>query len=256
MMAAMAYAGSRTPFVMIPLGLIFFTVLTMNRKVIAIMGIGFVLGTAFMLKSTGNAVIYRIQSSFNLEASGDTMNVRLQNQAFIQPFIHRHPFGAGIGSTGEWGARFSPDTMLAGFAHDSAFVRVAVELGWIGLIIYMILHFMILRVGIYYYYRVQNPKIKIMYAAVTTALFMVSIGSYPQEVVALLPTSVVWCILVAVIVRLKDFDDPIPIEEKIIITKEETTIGTLQFQNGEEKELEEITIENRPKAVKDPWKLK
>ncbi|MEL6924029.1 MAG: hypothetical protein AAFO94_08275, partial [Bacteroidota bacterium] len=203
------------------------------------------------------------QSAFNLEASGDTMNVRLQNQAFIQPFIHEHPFGAGIGSSGEWGARFNPDSMLAGFAHDSAFVRVAVELGWIGLIIYMLLLYFVLRTGIYYYYRVRNAKIKNMYAALTTAMFMISIGSYPQEVIALLPTSVVWCVLVAVMVKLKDFDDPLhsplpPDAELQRALNEAQENGTSPLSGNTitpQKELERVSINQRRLSDNDLFKI-
>ncbi|HHH49921.1 MAG TPA: O-antigen ligase domain-containing protein, partial [Saprospiraceae bacterium] len=216
MILGMAYAGSRTPIVMIPLGISFFTLLSFNKRIMAGALIVFVIGSAFMLKSTSNPVIWRIQSAFNLKASADTMNVRMKNQKFIQPFIHSHPFGAGIGSSGEWGARFNPDSMLAGFAHDSAFVRVAVELGWIGLIIYMLMLFVIIKTGIYYSLRVRNQKIKYMYMAITTAIFMLIFASYPQEVISQLPNSIIFYILVAILVKLKDFDDPIEMlnEEK------------------------------------------
>ena len=219
MIMGMVYGGSRTPVVMLPLGILFFMILSFNKKIMAGTLIVFLLGSAFMLKSTSNPVIWRIQSAFNPTASGDVMNVRLQNQKFIQPFIQTHPFGAGLGSCGEWGARFSPDSMLAGFAHDSAFVRVGVELGWVGLILYMIMLFVILRTGIYYSLRAQNQRIKYLYLALTTTLFMITVGSYPQEVIAQMPNSILFYIMVAAIAKLKDFDDPIP-EGKL---KEELT---------------------------------
>ena len=53
------------------------------------------------------------------------MRVRLENQRIIQPYIHSHPIGGGLGSTGIWGERFTPDSMLSSFAHDSGFVRIA-----------------------------------------------------------------------------------------------------------------------------------
>ena len=209
MILGMAYAGSRTPIVMIPLGIGFFTLLSFNKRIMAGTLIVFLLGALFMMKSTSNPVIWRIQSAFNLKASADTMNVRMKNQKFIQPYIHTHPFGGGVGSCGEWGARFNPDSMLAGFAHDSAYVRVAVELGWIGLILYMLMLFVIVRTGIYYSLRVRNEKIKYLYMAITTAIFMLIFASYPQEVISQLPNSIVFYILLAALVKLKDFDDPI-----------------------------------------------
>jgi putative inorganic carbon (HCO3(-)) transporter len=204
---AMAYAGSRTPVVLIPIGVIFFTVLNFRKEMIVAVGIFFVFGTAFMLKPTSNAVIYRIQSAFVLRNSQDVVDVRMKNQELIQPYVQRHPFGGGLGSTGLWGRRFSPGTFLASFDHDSGFVRLAVEVGWIGLILYMTFIFQVMRWGIYYYFRVRNPMIKNLYLAINTVFFMLVIASYPQEAILQVPTSIIFYILLAAIVKLKDFDE-------------------------------------------------
>ncbi|MEM8909651.1 MAG: O-antigen ligase family protein, partial [Bacteroidota bacterium] len=145
MILAMAYAGSRTPFVLLPFGLVVFALLKMNKKIFMALGVVLMLGTVFVLKSTNSAVIYRIQSAFILGKSDDSVRVRLENQRIIQPYIYEHPIGGGLGSTGIWGKRFTPDSILSSFAHDSGFVRIAVELGWIGLIIYCIFLFMVLK---------------------------------------------------------------------------------------------------------------
>jgi len=187
MWAAMIYAGSRTPFVLIPAGLFFFVCLTLKRT----------------------AVLWRVQSAFDMSKSDDTINVRLNNQTKIQPFIHRHPFGAGLGATGMWGQRFTPNSKLADFAHDSGFVRIAVELGWIGLLIYAAMLFTIMKTAIYYYIRVRDPMIKTIYLGLTVIVFQLCLASYPQEAIVVLPTSITFYILVAMLVRLKEFDkDP------------------------------------------------
>lgn len=207
MFLSMAYAGSRTPFVLVPFGFLVFVMLTLKKNILMIMGVVFILGVGFMAKSSSNAVIFRIQSAFNPETSDDTMQVRLENQARIQPFIHKHPFGAGLGSTGLWGQRFTPDSWLADFAHDSGFVRIAVEMGWVGLLIYAGFLFLILRLCIYYYVRVRNPEIKIYYLVLCVFFFMMTLASYPQEAIILLPNSIIFYTLLAMLVKLKDFDE-------------------------------------------------
>lgn len=204
---AMAYAGSRTPVVLIPVGIIFFTVLNFRKEIIIGAGFIFLLGAAFVLKSTSNAVIYRIQSAFILKNSQDVVDVRMKNQQKIQPYVQRHPFGGGLGSTGLWGRRFSPGTFLASFDHDSGFVRLAVEVGWLGLLLYMAFIFQVMRWGIYYYFRVRDPMIKNLYLAINTAFFMLIVASYPQEAILQVPTSIIFYILLAAIVKLKDFDE-------------------------------------------------
>lgn len=207
MLMAMAYAGSRTPVILVPFGFGIFTVLSLKRNVILAMAFVGLLGSAFLMKSTGNAVLFRIQSAFMPDRSGDTMGVRESNQEKIKPFIQSHPFGAGLGSVGEWGARFSPDSFLAGFPPDSGFVRVAVELGWVGYLIYCWLLFMIVRVSIRYYLRVKNEQIKIIYLALTCMMFMLILASYVQEAIIQLPTSIHFYVCLAIITRLKDFED-------------------------------------------------
>ncbi len=205
MLMGMAYAGSRTPFVMLPVGVIFYLVLTFKRETIFAGALFFMVGGVMVLKSTNSAVIWRIQSAFRGESS-DTIDVRMKNQEKVQPFIHSHPVGAGLGSTGYWGKRFTPDSWLASFAHDSLYVRLAVETGWIGLLLYMSLLFVAMKTSIYYFFRVKDPTIKTLYLGFTINVFLLALASYPQEAITLLPTSIVFYVMLAMIVRLKDFD--------------------------------------------------
>lgn len=212
MMMTMAFAGSRTPFVLVPIGLLFLALLTLNRKTLLITGAFMILGTGMVMKSTSNAIVWRIQSAFK-PTEDASVQVRLDNQKLIQPYIQTHPIGAGLGSTGMWGARFTPDSWLASFAHDSLYVRIAVEAGYIGLIIYMSMLFIALRTGIYYFFRCRNPEIKNMYLGITVAIFILVVASYPQEAITLLPTSIIFYLMLAMLVRLKDFDT-MPEEEE------------------------------------------
>ncbi|MCH2084980.1 MAG: O-antigen ligase family protein [Saprospiraceae bacterium] len=206
MFLSMAYAGSRTPFLLVPIAGVFYVMINPKKEVLIIASLMALLGTAFVMKSTSNAIIYRIQSAFN-PAKDASVQVRMENQKLIQPFIQTHPFGAGLGSTGIWGERFSPDSWLAGFAHDSGFVRIAVEMGWLGLLLYMGLLFAALRMALFYYLRVRDPIIRVVYQALTVVVFMLALACYPQEITTLLPTSIIFYIFLAIIARLKDFDE-------------------------------------------------
>ena len=105
MFLSMAYAGSRTPFVLIPAALVFYVVITMKKEVLIGGAILFMVGTVMIMKSTSNPVIFRIQSAFK-PSTDASVQVRLENQKMIQPYMRTHPFGAGLGSTGIWGERF------------------------------------------------------------------------------------------------------------------------------------------------------
>lgn len=202
---AMAFTGTRTAFALVPVGAVFYAGLIMNKRVFAVSLIAGLLGTAFVLKSTSSGVIYRIQSAFS-PTKDDSMNLRLENQKKIQPYIQTHPIGGGLGSCGVWGKRFNPDSELSKFPHDSSFVRMAVELGWIGLILYTLLHYFVLRTGLYYFIRCRDPLIKALYAGITTWCFMLAVACYAQEAILQLPMNTIYNVFMAALVTLKNFD--------------------------------------------------
>ncbi len=205
MLFAMAFTGTRTAFVLLPAGLAFFAALTLQRHIVAGLVFFLMMGGLFVMMPTSNPTIYRMQSAFKPQKDA-SMNTRLTNQEKIQPFIQSHPIGGGLGSTGSFGRRFTPGSMLANFPPDSGFVRVAVELGWVGLLIYCALLFVIMRTGIRNYVRVYNKKIRAYYVALLVMLFAMILSNYPQDAIIQLPTSIIFYITLAALVKLKDFD--------------------------------------------------
>lgn len=206
MLIALGYTGSRTPVLLITAGVIFYVLLNFTKEAIIVAGILGIIGAGFILKSTSNPVIFRLQSAFRPQEDS-SMQLRLRNQEYIQPFIQAHPFGTGLGSVGIWGKRFNTNSWLAGFAPDSAYVRVAIECGWVGLIVYLAMFFVALWTAIYYYFRVKSPNIKLFYLAFANVIFLVTVANYPQEASYMLPTNLVFNGILAAIVRLKDFDE-------------------------------------------------
>ncbi|MFX8581962.1 hypothetical protein ABTM27_21125, partial [Acinetobacter baumannii] len=65
-----------------------------------------------------------------------------------------------MGSTGEWGKKFAPNSYLANFPPDSGYVRTTVELGYVGLALFCILMFVIIKTGIDHYYLIKDPELK------------------------------------------------------------------------------------------------
>lgn len=200
-LGAMVCSGDRFAFVLAPLGAIFYAGLFLNWRVLLIGGVFVVLGTGFVLKSTSSGVISRIQSVFK-PVHDDPGNEHLK----IQPFIRNHALGGGLGSCGVWEKRFNPESELAKFPHESSFVRVGVELGWIGLILYVLLHYVALHTGLYYFIRCRDPLIKALYAGITSWVFMLAVACYFREGIEQLPMNVVYNVLLALLLTLKNFD--------------------------------------------------
>ncbi|MDB5017824.1 MAG: hypothetical protein JWQ84_2656, partial [Mucilaginibacter sp.] len=122
-----------------------------------------------------------------------------KNQELIKPFILSHPIGGGLGAVGVWGQRFAPNSYLAHFPPDSGYVRVAVEMGWIGLIIYCIFNFVILYKGINYYYLIKDPELKSYCLAMILIIFAFDVGNFPQQALVQYPSNILFYLAMAIL---------------------------------------------------------
>ncbi|RYE31335.1 MAG: O-antigen ligase domain-containing protein [Sphingobacteriaceae bacterium] len=194
----MLYSGTRGAYVLVPAALVLIAVINYSKKVLVMSLIGGFLIGVMIIMPTGNPTIQRFQSAFK-PSDDASYNVRKKNQKRIQPYIQAHPIGGGLGATGVWGVRFAPNSYLAKFPPDSGYVRVAVELGYVGLFLICLLMFTILKTGISNYYKIRNPELKAYCLAATTIIFALNIGNFPQEAIVQFPTNILFYFAAAII---------------------------------------------------------
>jgi len=197
-LTAMIFSGTRGAFVLVPAALGLYAVLNFNKRVLIFSAIAALMIVFLIVVPTSNQNILRFQTAF--KPSDDvSFTARKVNQKRIQPYILSHPVGGGLGATGAWGQRFAPNSYLAHFPPDSGYVRVAVELGWLGLLIFCIFMFTILKTGINYYYRIRDPELKTYCLAMILIVFAFNIGNYPQEALVQFPSNVYFYLVAALI---------------------------------------------------------
>ena len=201
----MLFSGTRSAYILIPVGIIMLTVLIFNKKILLISGIAAVFMAVIILMPTSNPALYRFQSAFK-PSNDASFSVRTSNQKFIQPYIQSHPLGGGLGSTGVWGAKFSPHSFLASFPPDSGYVRVAVEMGWVGLLLFCILLFIILKTGIINYFDMKDPELKSYCLGMVLIIYAITIGNYPQEALTQYPLNVYFFLVAALIDATRNID--------------------------------------------------
>jgi putative inorganic carbon (HCO3(-)) transporter len=197
-LTTMLYSGTRGAYPLFPLAMFLFVVLRFNFKILkyAIVGAAFFIALVFV--PTSNPTILRFQSAFSPDDDA-SFNVRKINQKKIQPYIQQHPFGGGLGATGVWGKRFAPNSELANFPSDSGYVRVAVELGYVGMFIFCTFMFVVLKTGIENYYIIKDIELKNYCLGMVLIIFALGIGNYPQEALVQFPNSVYFYLAVAMI---------------------------------------------------------
>jgi hypothetical protein len=196
------FSGTRTAYLMIVFGIFLFLLMRGINRNTFLIGLGFVVVfIAIMIAPVyNNLFINRIRSTFNFKQDA-SLQVRNINREKIQPYIHANPFGGGVNTSGGQGKDHNPGHYLAGFPPDSGYLRAALETGWIGLILLLLFHFVILRSGIYSYFHSTDKWVKKMVLLATTSIFSLVIANYGQEPFGQIPSCFLFCICVAIIVK-------------------------------------------------------
>ncbi len=212
MLLAAVYSGTRTAYAMLPAGFGFFSLLTFNWRAILVTLFLFMIGGYIVfsdIQRVGPFIntnsLERIRSAFK-PSEDPSYLLRQKNQAAIRPFLHGHPFGAGIGSAGASGEKLNPHSPVAGFAPDSMYVKIAVEMGWVGLLLYCILLTSVLIIGVRNYFRIKNPELKVYAGATVAVIYSMCIANYPQMATLQIPNVFIFYALAAAIVKLPELD--------------------------------------------------
>jgi len=195
-MTVMLYSGTRAAYILVPAAMAMLFVLKLSKKMVVIFSITASVLFVLVFMPTSNSTLIRFQSAFK-PSEDASYSVRAENQKRIQPYIQTHPFGGGLGATGVWGVRFSPNSFLAQFPPDSGYVRVAVEVGFVGLFLICSLFFIVLKTGIENYFKIQDPELKSYCLAMVLIVFAISIGNFPQEAIVQFPLSVYFYMFIA-----------------------------------------------------------
>ncbi|GLU52462.1 O-antigen ligase family protein [Dyadobacter frigoris] len=214
LLTAMLFSGTRGAYVLLPAAMVLFLILRFSRQVLIGSAIAAVFIVFLIFVPTSDQNILRFQTAFK-PSEDVSFKARTVNQKRIQPYIWSHPMGGGLGATGAWGQRFAPNSYLAHFPPDSGYVRVAVELGWIGLLLFCCLMFSIMRTGIDNYYTIRNKELKTYCMAVLLIIFAYNIGNYPQEALVQFPSNIYFYLAVALINVTKKIDDRIASSNEI-----------------------------------------
>lgn len=202
-----AYSGTRTANIIPPIGLALYGIMTIqNKTTVMAIFLGTLLGL-FLLYAPiySNATLNRVRTTF--DKKDESLNLRERNRHYIQPYMYAHPMGGGFGTTNETGEQLFPDHPLAGFPTDSGLLRIGLELGWIGLTLWVLFNLCIMWQGIIYYFKIRNRDYKLYIVAMLTAIFPIIVCQYSQDSIGQLPGIIVILGSIAIFKRLLEFDE-------------------------------------------------
>lgn len=204
---AMMISGTRGAlFVPVVGGLIY---LLVNRNFL-ILVIGLIIGLSgygvlrYTYIGQGNYEIQRLRSALNPDDA--SFNVRRENQRLFAQYLADKPFGGGIGTTGSFGIRYSPDSFLAQTATDSWFVRIWAETGIVGLFIHLGgLVFLIIS-GFFKVFTLHDPDLRNIMGALLAGVTGIVVASYGNPVIGQFPTNVLCMMSFVFIWKCKQWD--------------------------------------------------
>ncbi|WP_350291519.1 O-antigen ligase family protein [uncultured Croceitalea sp.] len=188
----MLISGTRGAIAVPAAGGIMFLILRKNIPILiagAIMGIGVYVFFAHTTIMNNNAQVRRMRTAF--DPNDASLQVRLANQRKLKTYLASRPFGGGIGSTGNWGQRFTPHTFLANTATDSWFVAIWADTGVVGLYLHLFILFFVLITGAYnVMFKIKDPWLKGQIAALVCGMFGIMGASYGNGVFGQFPTCI------------------------------------------------------------------
>lgn len=211
-LAGLVYSGARSGFAVFPLALAVVVGLSFNIRLYALSAVAGMLLAVLMVTPSNNYHIQRLQSTFKAEEDL-SYQVREKNKEMIMPWILAHPMGGGLGSTGVWGQRFSPGTFLANFPPDSGYVRVSVEMGWIGFLLYIFLWgtvlwhslkgFIFLKKN-YRHKPEEAAERRVLALAMLALVVPLTVVETVQDIVGKLPVNLLFWVWMAMLLRITE----------------------------------------------------
>lgn len=189
----MMISGTRGAIAVPVVGMLMYLLVSARARTI-IATVGVLIGVVCFFKYTnignGNYQIARMRTAFN--GKDASLQARLINQAKLREYLSSRPFGGGIGSAGNWGQRFSPNTFLAQTPTDSWYVSIWAEQGVVGLVLHLIILFYVLIGGARRVIRIRgDDELSYKLKALLCGIAGVAAASYTNGVMGQMPTGVI-----------------------------------------------------------------
>ena len=189
----MIISGTRGSLIIPFAGFFLYAILSKHvRSIIAV--IVFVVIGFWFLNFTyighGNIYVRRMRSAFNPDDA--SLRVRLENQRILRTYMAGKPFGVGIGMKRGGAELYTPHPVLSKIAHDSWYVLLWVEVGLVGMVLYILILLYVLFHGSYLVmFKLKNKELRGYIAGIVCALFGVSAAAYSLEIFGQLPNSII-----------------------------------------------------------------
>lgn len=188
-----AVSGTRSALFVLLAGYPAYLLLTRNVGRILMGGaVAAPLLAILMFTHLGDSVyqIYRIRTALHPTEDASFM-LRLENQQKLRGYLKNLPFGAGIGTSADTGARFSPNHFAAQVPPDSWYVEIWIETGIVGLTLYLLMIVGIIGFGVYKVWQIKDPWLSKLMIAFLAEFIGIALMCYSNPTLSQFPTSTI-----------------------------------------------------------------
>ena len=200
---ALLLSGTRGALA-VPLGgLLLFSLVSKNFKLMTIttiIGLSIYIFFAHTNIGQGNQMIRRMRTTFR-PTQDASFNVRKENQKKVALYLKDKPFGEGLGLSGGNARRFS-SRLTANIPNDSTYVKIWVETGIVGLILFLTLLILtFLRCCYIIMFRIKDKELRGMLMAMLCGIFGLMISAYGNAFFNQFPTQIIVFAFFAIILN-------------------------------------------------------
>lgn len=202
---ALGFSGTRTGFVMVPVGMLLFFVANMEKRntiIIALVASLFALAILFG-PFHGNPTIVRVRTAFLGEKQDASMDVRDENRHKVQPYIYTHPIGGGVMTTGVNSLKFHRGHQNANVQTDNGYLRAVLETGWLGMLMMAAQFFFIIQLAIRNFFKLEHELDRLFMLGIAAAVFEISLAQYTQEASSLIESNIMFNAFIAIVIKMK-----------------------------------------------------
>ena len=206
--SGMFLSGTRGAMI-VPLGgLALYTLISKNFK--AMIAGGIILSIiyaffAFTYIGQSNAYIRRMRTSFtpNKDAS---FNVRKNNQKKLASYLKNKPFGEGLGLSGVENRKVSL-RFTTTIPHDSLYVKIWVETGIVGLILYLGGFIIVIaKCAQIIMFKIKNIELRGIFTGLLCGIFGMLLSAYGNAFFGQYPTAIIVYVFLSLILKGEYFD--------------------------------------------------
>lgn len=187
----MFLSGTRGALAVPAMGFFLFLFLSRNFKIFAIgLVFGFLVFSFLKYTTIAQNVDQVRRMRTALDPNDASLQVRIENQKKLKVYLASRPFGGGIGSAGNWGLRFSPNTFLAQTPTDSWYVKIWAEMGVVGLLLHLfILFYTLIKSSAMVWKRLHDLELIFIMLALISGFFGIMAASYGNGILGQMPIS-------------------------------------------------------------------